>query len=149
MAPLPEYRGCNQFSFAIIEEREEFGTTIHLLDEGIDSGDILFEDRFKIPCGCWISELYELTANRSIKLFERSLASLVALEITPISQSSYASQRSCSLHYRYEIETLKQLDLSWDKAKIERHIRGTYMPGFEPPYFLIGDNNVYVQVDKC
>ena len=41
MGPLPEYRGCNQFTFAIINKESEFGTTIHVVDEGIDSGPIL------------------------------------------------------------------------------------------------------------
>ena len=45
MAPLPEYRGSNQFSFAIIEGRSEFGTTIHQMDARIDHGDILFQKR--------------------------------------------------------------------------------------------------------
>ncbi|MBK8684503.1 MAG: hypothetical protein IPN26_05660 [Bacteroidetes bacterium] len=43
MAPLPEYRGCNQFSFAILDQYPEFGTTLHVMDERIDHGDILFE----------------------------------------------------------------------------------------------------------
>ena len=45
MAPMPEYRGCNQFSFAIINNEQEFGTSIHLMDEGIDSGQLFFEKR--------------------------------------------------------------------------------------------------------
>ena len=48
MAPLPEYRGCNQFSFAILDGKHEFGTTLHRLEPGIDSGDILFEKRFSM-----------------------------------------------------------------------------------------------------
>src|SRR5580658_5463212 len=46
MAPLPEYRGANQFSFAIIDDKKEFGTTIHCIDTRIDHGDILFQKRF-------------------------------------------------------------------------------------------------------
>ena len=49
MAPLPEYRGCNQFSFAILNGDQEFGTTFHILDEGIDNGDILFERAVYLP----------------------------------------------------------------------------------------------------
>ena len=68
MAPLPEYRGCNQFSFAIIDSAKEFGTTIHRLEEGIDSGAIIFEDRFPISKNCWVNELYEITYQRSIEI---------------------------------------------------------------------------------
>ena len=63
MAPLPEYRGCNQFSFAIIDKAKVFGTTFHVLEEGIDSGDILFENRFPISEKLTVKELYEITYN--------------------------------------------------------------------------------------
>jgi methionyl-tRNA formyltransferase len=144
MAPLPEYRGCNQFSFAIIEKKKVFGTTIHLLDEGIDSGDILFESRFEIPEDCWVEELYELTVKKSIELFQNSLEKIIKLKIKPIPQSSLINERGCSIHFRNEINDLKKIDLSWDKDKIERYIRATYMPGFEPPYFIINNKKFYI-----
>ena len=48
MAPLPKYRGCNQFSFAILNNEKEFGTTIHIMDPKIDRGDIIFQKRYSI-----------------------------------------------------------------------------------------------------
>ena len=65
MAPLPEYRGCNQFSFAIVDGKKEFGTTLHKMEEGIDNGDIIAESRFDIPENCFVKELYELTYKTS------------------------------------------------------------------------------------
>ena len=78
MAPLPEYRGANQFSYAIIDGATTFGTTIHAIDEGIDSGDILFEKRFPVPTGCWVNELYDLTLEASVALFEEALPEIAA-----------------------------------------------------------------------
>ena len=77
MAPLPEYRGSNQFSFAIIDGKEEFGTTIHRIDTGIDSGDILFQKRFPIPAGCWVEDLYNTTYKASLNLFKQTLSNIV------------------------------------------------------------------------
>ena len=143
MAPLPEYRGCNQFSFAIINGDKEFGTTIHRLDEGIDSGDIMFEKRFPIPDDCWVEELYQITFDKSIELFKESLPQLISghYELKP--QKSFLEKRTTSLHYRKEIEKIKKVDLNWSKDRIERHIRATYMPGFEPPYTIINNQKVY------
>jgi len=134
MAPLPEYRGCNQFSLAIIENKKIFGATIHKIDEGIDSGDILFETRFDIPKDCWVEELYELTYKKSIELFFKSLPNLINMNFDLIPQESLYGKRGSSLHYRNEINDLKKIDLSWDKEKIEKHIRATSMKGFEPPF---------------
>jgi len=143
MAPLPEYRGCNQFSFAIINGDKEFGTTIHRLEEGIDSGAIMFEKRFPIPDDCWVEELYQITLDKSIELFKESLPQLISghYELKP--QKSFFEKRTTSLHYRKEIEKIKKVDLNWSKDRIERHIRATYMPGFEPPYTIINNQKVY------
>lgn len=143
MAPLPEYRGSNQFSYAIIEGKKEFGTTIHLMDTRIDHGDILFQSRFPIPEGCWINDLYELTYEASLKLFKYTLGHVINGKYERLSQQDVEHKYGTSLHYRDEIANLKEIDLNWDKEKIERHIRATSMPGFEPPYTLINGQKVY------
>jgi methionyl-tRNA formyltransferase len=144
MAPLPEYRGSNQFSFAIIDQKKEFGATIHLIDTQIDHGDILFQKRFSIPEKCWVHELYELTYKASLSLFSQTLSHLVAGNYTPVPQASLEAQYGTSLHYRKEMANLKVIDLDWGKEKIERYIRATSMPGFEPPYCIIDGKKTFL-----
>ncbi len=143
MAPLPEYRGSNQFSYAIIEDKKEFGTTIHLMDTRIDHGDILFQKRFPIPADCWVKELYDLTFYVSVELFRVTLADVINGNYVPISQRQLEEKYGTSLHYRAEAGSIKQIDLQQDKQTIERHIRATSMPGFEPPYCIINGEKVY------
>ncbi|MGC4056510.1 MAG: formyltransferase family protein [Chitinophagaceae bacterium] len=143
MAPLPEYRGSNQFAFAIIDGKKEFGTTIHLMDTRIDHGDILFQRRFEIPKHCWVNHLYELTVAASVKLFRYTLKHLIDGNYTPVSQASLVAAKGTSLHYRHEIADLKRIDLNWDAEKISRHVRATMMPGFEPPYCEVDKQKVY------
>ena len=47
-APLPEFRGRRGYNFAILEGSEEYGATVHWVDEGIDTGDVVEVRRFKI-----------------------------------------------------------------------------------------------------
>lgn len=143
MAPLPEYRGSNQFSYAIIDGKEEFGTTIHEIDARIDHGAVLFQKRFPIPQNCWVNELYQLTYDASIKLFKQTLSHIINGLYNPVPQQSLESKYGTALHYRNEIADLKNIDLGWEKEKIERHIRATYMPGFEPPYTIINGEKIY------
>ena len=143
MAPLPEYRGCNQFSFAIMNGANIFGTTIHKIDSGIDSGDILFEDRFPISNKIWVEDLFNLTFRKSIKLFKNSIEKIIYGNYVGIPQEYFLKKRSSEIHYRKEINELKIIDLDWDEEKIKRHIRATYMPGFELPYTLINDQKIY------
>jgi methionyl-tRNA formyltransferase len=147
MAPLPEYRGCNQFSFAIINGENTFGTTIHKLEEGIDSGDILFEDRFEIDDNIWVKDLYDITFQKSVSLFKQSLPKIISLDIKPIPQSDLINQRGCKIYYRKDIQSIKKIDLNWDLEKIDKHIRATSMDGFEPPFTMLGSQKIYFSKD--
>ena len=40
---LPFYRGRNVLNWALINDEKEFGITIHYIDEGIDTGDIILQ----------------------------------------------------------------------------------------------------------
>lgn len=133
MAPLPEYRGCNQFSFAIIDNCREFGTTAHVLEEGIDSGAILDEIRFEIPKDVFVKDLYDLTFEKTFELFKNSIKSILNQQITPKPQAHFYDKRSSGFHLRNEIEAIKRIDLSWPKEKQKRHFRATYFPPFNPP----------------
>ncbi len=143
MAPLPEYRGCNQFSMAILDEAEFFGTTLHVMDPEIDHGDIVAEDRWGMENDIWVEQLYTQTEKRSLVLFQQNLEALVSDSLIPIPQASLIDERGTSLHYRTEIAGLKKLELDWPQEKILRHIRATYMPGFEPPYFEVEGTKIY------
>ncbi len=148
LAPLPEYRGCNQFSFAIMDEVKEFGVSIHEIDTRIDHGALLFEERFSVPENCWVNDLYELTFRAAIRLFQTSLEDLIQGKYTKIPQSELLKTRTENLHFRNEIQTLKQIDLNQDAKSIEKALRATYMPGFEPPYALLNGKKVHFQIEE-
>ncbi len=138
MAPLPDYRGCNQFSFAIIDEAVEFGTTLHEINTGIDSGDIIFERRFEIEPKCMVADLYERTLDESRILFESQIGNVFSGKYEKTPQISLYQERGTSIHYRKEIDQIKKFERSWGEEKILRFFRATYFPPFPPPYFLDG-----------
>lgn len=148
MAPLPEYRGCNQFSWAIINNDKVFGTTLHKMETGIDSGAIIDEERFDFSEGIDVTKLYDLTFENSVKLFKRALPSLIKGDYTLTDQSELKGSRSESIHYRKEIQELKSIDLSLSPEEIERRVRGTSMPGFEPPSALVDGRKIYMMTEK-
>jgi len=45
---LPFYRGRNILNWALINDEKEFGITVHYVDEGIDTGDIIKQRCFDI-----------------------------------------------------------------------------------------------------
>ncbi len=147
MAPLPEYRGCNQFSFAIIDDAKEFGTTLHVLESGIDSGAILFESRFPLSSTETVSTLHQKTTQKSISLFKDSISDILTGNYTTKSQKSFYNLRPQNFHLRSEINDIKQIDLSWDEEKIDRYVRATYFPPFPAPFVIIDGQNVELSLN--
>ena len=45
---LPYYRGNNVLNWVLINDEKEFGITVHYVDEGIDTGDIILQRSYKI-----------------------------------------------------------------------------------------------------
>lgn len=45
---LPFYRGRNILNWALINDEREFGITVHYMDEGIDTGDIILQRCYPI-----------------------------------------------------------------------------------------------------
>ncbi len=146
MAPLPEYRGCNQFSFAILDQKTEFGTSLHIMDPQIDHGDLLAQRRFSIAQDIWVEELYRRTESESVLLWKENLGPMLSMELKAIPQSTLEGEYGSKLHYRSEMNSIKKLDLLWPEEKIMRHIRASYMPGFPGPYFMIDGQKVEVKI---
>lgn len=45
---LPFYRGRNVLNWVLINDEKEFGITVHYVDEGIDTGDIILQRNYNI-----------------------------------------------------------------------------------------------------
>ena len=45
---LPFYRGRNILNWALINDEREFGVTVHHIDEGVDTGDIILQETLPI-----------------------------------------------------------------------------------------------------
>lgn len=147
LAPLPEYRGCNQFSYAILDEAKEFGVTIHQMDARIDHGAILFEKRFPIAENCWVKDLHETAVEEGLNLFKNSLPDIIKGNFQLHPQNTRKGFSESRLHFRNEIEMLKEIPLDLPQKEIEKRIRATFMPGFEPPYTYIGKKKVYFSTE--
>jgi methionyl-tRNA formyltransferase len=74
---LPFYRGRNILNWALINDEKEFGITVHYVDEGIDTGDIILQEIYPITddddYSTLLSKAYDGCAEvlyRAIKLIQ-------------------------------------------------------------------------------
>jgi methionyl-tRNA formyltransferase len=57
-APLPEYRGRANVNWAIINGEPDAAISVHVLGPGLDSGDILYQERIPIGPDDTVTDLY-------------------------------------------------------------------------------------------
>lgn len=73
MGLLPDMRGMNVLEWSIFYEKQ-IGVTVHLIDRGIDTGDILAFKRITIEKGDSISDLRDKSGIVNFELFSEVLA---------------------------------------------------------------------------
>lgn len=144
MAPLPEYRGCNQFSFAIYNQASKFGTTLHRLESGIDNGAIIAERRFEMENIQEVKPLYDRTYEESVLLFEENIGNILSGDYPLIDQANLIDERGLNTYYRKDVAQLKEIDLNDSAEVITRKVRATAMPGFEPPFTIVDGKKYYI-----
>lgn len=55
---LPKYRGASAINWAVICGEKETGVTVHYIDEGIDTGDIILQEKVAIDPDDTVASLY-------------------------------------------------------------------------------------------
>ena len=84
---LPMYRGAAPIQWAVINGEKESGNTPMLMNEGLDTGDILLQDKVKITEKMTAGELYDILKERGANLLIDTLEGYSKGQIKRIKQS--------------------------------------------------------------
>lgn len=76
-SPLPKYRGVYPIAWALINNEKKYGVTLHYMDPGIDTGDIISQKMFNIDTIKNARELYNKCESVGTKIFKKSLNTLL------------------------------------------------------------------------
>lgn len=130
-APLPEYKGCGGYNFAILDGLSQWGTTAHYVDSGIDTGSIIDVRRFPICPDRSTARSIEKESMEVMCQQIRDIADRIAkaggmLATTPNLGGRYIS--------RIEMEAAKQIRLGDDVA---RKARAFFFPPYEGAWTVI------------
>lgn len=85
---LPFYRGRNILNWALINDEKEFGITVHYVDEGIDTGDIIMQRTFPISDEDNYSTLLQRAYQECARILYDSLVLIQKDAVVPIKQFS-------------------------------------------------------------
>lgn len=83
---LPFYRGRNILNWALINDEKEFGITVHYVDEGIDTGDIILQETYPITDEDNYDTLLTRAYDGCADVLYRAIKMIQANDIKPIKQ---------------------------------------------------------------
>ena len=84
---LPFYRGRNILNWALINDEKQFGITVHFVDEGIDTGDILMQKTFAIGDNDNYHSLLEKSEVECATLLYETVKAICSGVLKPMPQS--------------------------------------------------------------
>ena len=123
---LPFYRGRNVLNWVLINGESEFGITVHYIDEGIDTGDIILQKNYPIYLSDNYNTLLERSYDYCSDLLMKSLLMIVDNKVIRIKQididniGSYCQRR---------LPGDEILNWNLESEKINNFVRGITFPG--------------------
>ena len=140
-APLPRYRGVSPIAFALINGEKEFGVTLHYMDPGVDTGDIINQIFFDISNIENARSLYDLSVEKALQLFENELGNILFLKNKRIPQDN-----TKALYYSHGSINFKENKINFNKDtnNLYNWIRAFIFPPFQYPVFELDGNRFEV-----
>ena len=114
---LPEYRGAAPIQWAIIDGKEKTGITTMLMDEGLDTGDILKKYEIPIAEGETAGSLFDKLAILGGEAIVDTINNFES--ITPIPQKDTNTEYAKMIS-----KDMGRIDFNKTAIEIERFIRG-------------------------
>ncbi len=116
---LPKYRGAAPIQWAIIDGEKETGITIMQMDEGIDTGDILLQEKVDILDTDTGESLFDKLAECGASLIVKALPLIEEGSLTPVKQDD-----SMSCYAKMLTKDMGLLDFKKDGEMLARLVRG-------------------------
>ncbi|MBE6797668.1 MAG: methionyl-tRNA formyltransferase [Ruminococcaceae bacterium] len=134
---LPKYRGASPIQWCIVCGEKVTGVTTQLMDEGIDTGDMLETVSVNIGDNETSEELFDRLTIEAAKLVCSTVEKLSKGEITPIKQNEAEATYAPIIK-----KEMAQIDFNKTASEIHNLVRGLY--GWPTAYFMLDGKRVKV-----
>ncbi|SFR57763.1 methionyl-tRNA formyltransferase [Halogeometricum limi] len=156
-AELPRYRGSNVFSHSIMNARADdhwkHGTTMHVMAESVDAGDVIARRFAEIRPDDTARTLYDRVHEVSVELFEEMLPKFVSGELLAMAtpQAEFDGERY--FYSKASLDGLKEIpaaELADEDGQTELYdrIRALDFPPHEPAYTRVDGEKVYLTLGR-
>jgi len=116
---LPKYRGAAPVQWALINGDSETGVTVQMINEELDAGDIVLQEKVEIDENISAGELYDIVFPIGAQLVTKSIEMLGNGEIVPVKQN-----HSEATHCGKIDKEMAMINWENNAAKIHNLVRG-------------------------
>jgi len=120
---LPEYKGSGILSWVLINGENKFGITLHIIDKGVDTGDIIEIREFLISKEDTAFSLYKKTEKMIFKMFKNWYNDLLLEDFIATPQK----KNKGNYYLKKDLQKAKNLT---------KFIKAFHFPGKEPVYYV-------------
>lgn len=136
----PYNRGWAPHTFALLTNTP-VGATLHLIDDKIDHGPIIDQERIKVYSWDTAKDIYKKILATEIKIFRRNFLKILTNSYSTIQKTNLSEG---SFHTKKQFEFLKKIDLSKQVTMKEalNHLRAfTFDSKYSSSYFVDEQGN--------
>lgn len=134
---LPFYRGRNPLNWVLINGESTFGITVHYVDEGIDTGDIIVQKEYAISDSDNYATLLQIAHSECAAVLVDAVSLIKKTEVKAIPQVDI---HPVGTYFGRRIEGDEWIDFNWDATRIFNFVRAIAAPG--PGARCLGPNGV-------
>ena len=139
---LPYNRGAFPNIWSIVENTPA-GVTIHYIDDGVDTGDIIAQRQVRVEPTDTGESLYRRLEQSSVDLFKETWISI---------RNGTAPRKpqppGGSLHRRRDVAEIDEIDLdrTYTARDLINVLRARTFPPYKSAYFKSGNSKVFIQI---
>lgn len=122
---LPFYRGRNVLNWVLINGEKEFGITVHYVDEGIDTGDIIRQKFVEILAEDDYGSVLRKAELQCPRILEETLKEI---EAGTAKRTPQHIIHPIGFYCGRRIEGDEMIDWNWPSERIHNFVRGITLP---------------------
>ena len=130
---LPKYRGCHTNYLQLKNGEKYSGVTIHKIDNGIDTGNIIDQIKYKIDINSDAFKNYNKLMYLSVLIFVKNFEKIILRKYTQKKQNSKHSSYFSRKFVNYSKEMI--ITKKENTLKFHNRIRALIFPPFQLPIY--------------
>jgi len=138
-APLPELKGKYSNYHCIVNNMKYFGSTLHIMNEKLDNGNIIDKKIFKVNQNDTSYELYKKNDQIAYEIFKKNINNIVKFKFRSYKQNKSLKSKSFGIKsIKNKITNLNDKQMLWN------FVRANEFPPFEPSYIKYKSKKIYL-----